>query len=117
MATPSGVDEIFRKSLERFKIGLNTHEKEDFALTTLDDVHDTIDKIQRMYGSERKMQNMARLQGFLEGMEQYGTLIEVFLNVSVFVAFVWVGFNSCDGEMLQDTEITLGAGKVPASGK
>ena len=100
MDTHTGVDEIFRRSLERFKIGLNTLEKEDFALTTLDDVHDTIDKIQRMHGSERKMQNMARLQGFLEGMEQYGTLIEVFLNVSVFVAFVWVGFNSCYGEML-----------------
>jgi hypothetical protein len=100
MATPSGVDETFRKSLERFKIGLNAREKQDFALTTLDDVHDTTDKIQRVHGSERKMQNMARLQGFLEGMEQYGTLIEVFLNVSVFVAFVWVSFNSCCSEML-----------------
>jgi hypothetical protein len=100
MDTHTGVDEIFRRSLERFKIGLNTLEKEDFALTTLDDVHDAIDNIQKMHGSERKMQNMARLQGFLEGMEQYGSLIEVFLNVSVFVAFVWVGLNSCYCEML-----------------
>jgi hypothetical protein len=90
MTTSSSVDAIFRKSLERFKIGLSDHEKEDFELTTLDEVHDAIDSIQRVHGSQRKMQNMARLQGFLEGMEQYGNLIEVFLNVSMFVAFVWV---------------------------
>jgi hypothetical protein len=90
MTAPSGADTIFRKSLDRFKIGLNPREKEDFELTTLDDVHNVIDNIQRLHGSERKMQNMARLQGFLEGMEQYGNLIEIFLNVSVFVAFVWV---------------------------
>jgi hypothetical protein len=81
---------IFYRSLELFKIGLDDLEKEDFGLTTLDEVHEVIGKIQDEQASKRMMQNMPRIQAFLEGMEQYGAVIEVFLNVSVFVAFVWV---------------------------
>ncbi|CZR51266.1 uncharacterized protein PAC_01141 [Phialocephala subalpina] len=87
---------IFYQTLERFKIGLNDHEKEDFGLTTLDEVNDIICEIQDEHASERKMQNMTRIQTFLEGMEQYGNVIEVFLNASVFVAFVWVAKTCTD---------------------
>jgi hypothetical protein len=41
----SSVDAIFHKSLERFKIGLSSCEKEDFKLTTLNEVHDAVDMI------------------------------------------------------------------------
>ena len=82
---------IFHRSLDRFKISLTDREKEDFELTSLDEVHSVVLQIQKEHASERKMQNMARIQAFLEGMEQYGNVIEIFLNVSVFVAFVWVG--------------------------
>jgi hypothetical protein len=87
----SDVDQtIFHQSLERFKISLNEREKEDFKLTTLEEVEDVICKIQAEHVSERRMQNMTRIQGFLEGMEQFGNVVEIFLNASVFVAFVWV---------------------------
>jgi len=38
---------------------------------------------------------MTRLMGFLEAMETYGKTIDVFVNVSNFVAFTWVGVHPC----------------------
>jgi hypothetical protein len=35
------------------------------------------------------MVNMARIQAFLEGMQQLGKTIEVFLNVNEVVCFIW----------------------------
>ena len=90
MATAAVRDSTFFRSLELFKIGLSDGEKNYFELTTLEEIHEVIDRIQDEQASKRTMQNMARIQGFLEGMEQYGHVIEVFLNVSVFVAFIWV---------------------------
>ncbi|OBT70089.1 hypothetical protein VE03_00429 [Pseudogymnoascus sp. 23342-1-I1] len=80
---------IFEESRSRFLIGLTNSEKNDFKFTTLQGVHDAIDKIQDEHGSQRKMRNMTRIRGFIEAMEQYGTVIEVFLNVSDFIAFIW----------------------------
>ncbi|KAE8449029.1 hypothetical protein EG329_008617 [Mollisiaceae sp. DMI_Dod_QoI] len=89
MATQDSPDTIFYKSLDRFKIGLTDREREDFELTSLDEVHTVVLEIQNEQASERKMQDMTRRQSFLEGMEQYSNVIEVFLDVSMFVAFVW----------------------------
>lgn len=85
---------IFYSSLDRFKIGLSDREKEDFELTSLDEVHNVVLEIQKNHASERRMQNMKRIELFLEGMEQYGSVIEVFLNASLFIAFVWVSSRS-----------------------
>lgn len=90
MATSDSSKSLFNQTLERFKISLSDAEKEDFRLATLDDVHNTIRDIQDEHASGRKMRNMARIQKFLEGMEQYSNVIEVFLNASIFVAFVWL---------------------------
>jgi hypothetical protein len=81
---------IFYGSLDRFKVGLSDREKEDFELTSLDEVHDVVLEIQKEHASERRMQNMKRIESFLEGMEQYGSVIDGFLNASLFIAFVWV---------------------------
>lgn len=94
MSTQKSPANIFENSLNRFKIGLSDREKEDFELTSLDEVHGVVLKIQETHASELKMQNMNRLSSFLEGMEQYGSVIEVFLNASSFIAFVWVSSSS-----------------------
>jgi hypothetical protein len=85
---------IFHRSLDRFKIGLSDREMEDFELTSLDEVHNVVLEIQKEHASERRMQNMTRIESFLEGMEQYGSVVEVFLNTSSFLAFVWVSSRS-----------------------
>ena len=58
--------------------------------TTLDDVKVTLSEIQQRQLSSGQQRWMARLTPFLTGMEQYGKVIEVFLNTSEILAFVWV---------------------------
>lgn len=64
--------------------------KNDFQFSTLADLEQVIHEIQRKQGSERRLRNMARLRSFLDAMKEYGKVIEVFLNASNFVAFIWV---------------------------
>lgn len=35
------------------------------------------------------MRNLSRILGFLEAMKQFGAVVEVFLNTSDILAFVW----------------------------
>ena len=80
----------FQRTLDRFTVGLSPKEKEDFKLSSLQDVYDEINRIQRIHGDDKKMRNLNRLKGFVEAMDQYGKVIETFLNTSNFIAFVWV---------------------------
>ena len=86
----TGSDSGFQRALARFRSHLSLAEQEDFSITSLADVQETIAHIQEIQGSERKMRNLTRIKAFLEAMEQYGKILEVFLNVSDFLAFVWV---------------------------
>lgn len=80
----------FQRALARFKNHLSPAEQEDFAVTSLEDVQRTIAQIQQTQGSQKKMRNLTRIKAFIEAMEQYGKVVEVFLNVSDIIAFVWV---------------------------
>jgi hypothetical protein len=79
----------FQESLSNFKKRLNQKELEDFKFATLEDVEREMDRIQREQANRKEMMNMPRIQSFLEAMDQFGKVIEVFLNSSDFVAFVW----------------------------
>lgn len=83
-------DAGFRRVLEQFKATLSQDDKEDFRLSTLDDLKLEILAIQEKQASERKMKNSARLKSFLEAMEQYDEVVKVFLNTADILAFVWV---------------------------
>ena len=80
----------FQRALVRFTDQLSSDEKRDFEFSTLEEVYDVIEQIQNVHGSERKMRNLTRIKSFLEAMEQYGKVIEVFLNSASLLAFVWV---------------------------
>ena len=80
----------FRRVLQQFKNKLSESECEQFQFTELKDLKSSMKEIQDEQASKSRMRNMNRLRKFLEGMEQYEKLIEVFLNASEFVAFVWV---------------------------
>ncbi|KAI1412101.1 hypothetical protein F5Y13DRAFT_164339 [Hypoxylon sp. FL1857] len=88
---PSSPEESpFRQALERFK---NEHlmgtETEKFQFTDLNSLKYAIKQIQDEQASKNKMRNLNKLKAFLEGMEQYEKLIEVFLNATQYLAFVW----------------------------
>ena len=86
----ANIDSVFQRTLARFTSSLTAAEQEDFQFTTLEEVHDVIHQIQETHGSERRMRNVNRIKSFLEAMEQYGQVIEVFLNVTDILAFIWV---------------------------
>ena len=81
-------------SLKRALIGfinrLTQTEIDDFKLSSLEDVYDTIHDIQEKQKADNRLRNLTRIRVFLEGMQEYGKVIEVFLNASDILAFVWV---------------------------
>ena len=83
-------DSGFQRALARFKSHLSPAEQEEFGVTSLEDVQRTIAQIQQIQGSEKKMRNLTRIKASIEAMEEYGKVVEIFLNVSDIIAFVWV---------------------------
>lgn len=83
------LEDSFRISLTKFKKDLTQKEQDDFQITSLEDVRHEIGRIQNEQARRKEMLNMTRIQSFLEAMEQFGKVIEVFVNTSEFVAFVW----------------------------
>lgn len=82
-------EDIFLATLASFKKRLTPKEQDDFQFATLGEVRAVIASIQTEQEALKAMMNMTRIQSFLEGMEQFGKVIEVFLNASNFVAFIW----------------------------
>jgi hypothetical protein len=80
----------FSLSLKSFVDTLTEEQKNDFRFSTLEDFKTAAAAIQNLQGSGKKMRNLARLRCFLEAMEQYGKVIEVFVNTSELVGFIWV---------------------------
>ena len=84
----------FQLVLEKFKASLTDSEKSQFQLTTLHDLHVAIEEIQRKQASEKRLQGMQRLEVFLEGMKEYDKVIQVFVNSTQILAFIWVSGKS-----------------------
>ena len=80
---------IFERALRSFKAHLTPVEQNSFTGTTLEDVRLTIASIQKTQITERTNKNVARLRKFLEAIESYSKVLDVFVNINDFVAFVW----------------------------
>src|ERR1700736_6764091 len=80
----------FSHALLSFTETLTEEQKNDFRFSTLEGLQATIIAIQNRQSSEKKMRNLARLRRFLEAIDEYGKVIEVFVNTSEFVGFIWV---------------------------
>ena len=79
----------FEAILLDFKKTLTPKECQDFQFVTLRDVQVTALRIQKDQENLRTVMGMHRLESFLEAMTQFGKVVEVFANSSIFVAFVW----------------------------
>jgi len=87
---------IFEDALRDFKKGLSKKELAQFQWVDLKDVEETIKGIERDQKMKKKMQNLARIKPFLDGMKQYGKIIEVFLNTSNIISYIWVSSQTVD---------------------
>ncbi|KAI1205006.1 putative zinc finger protein [Annulohypoxylon truncatum] len=79
----------FERALKEFQKGLGGRNIKDFQTTTLRNLQDSIVELQAEQHSQRKLQNLNRLQPFLKAIEQYGEVIRTFCNNSDIVAFIW----------------------------
>lgn len=82
--------ESFKRALARFKATLDPSLQQQFATCTLTDVHQIIKGLQDKQIRDDNLRALGRLQAFVEVMDQFGQVIEVFLNANVFVCFIWV---------------------------
>jgi hypothetical protein len=83
-------ENAFERCFREFKKDLSPEQLKDFEGATLEDLQITIAAIQKRQASMRTLQNLRRIEGFLEATEANSKVIEVFLNVHNFVAFIWV---------------------------
>ena len=81
---------MFQRASEMFVESLTEKQKRDFRECSLEDIRKEIDRMQEQRGNSRSLRNMARLEKFLEGMDQYRKVVEDFLNCTPFLGYVWV---------------------------
>jgi hypothetical protein len=79
----------FQSAYAKFRARLPGNQLLEFQNTTYEELCQEIVRIQHEQEKNKKMMNLSRIQACLEAMNQFGKTIEVFLNVSDAVAFVW----------------------------
>ncbi|KAK6062398.1 zinc finger protein [Seiridium cupressi] len=81
----------FEAVLEDFKNNaqLTPKQSEDFKFDSLDGLRSTIHTIQNEQADKKRIRHMKRLEPFLRTMEQYGKVVDIFVNTSEVLAFVW----------------------------
>lgn len=79
----------FDQVLSEFKAELSQHEVDDFSYTTAADLKEAIHQLQEEQASKKRMQNLRRLNAFVEAMDQYDKVIQVFLNATQYLGFIW----------------------------
>ena len=60
-------------------------------LTSIDDVYNATDDIQRKQGESKMLQNLAKIQPYLVCLDQYATVLDTVIQVKPeILALVWV---------------------------
>lgn len=90
MTTFQNGDSGFLRTLSEFQSDLSEEEKAYFQVCSLQDVFNTIGDIQDEQKRTKTYRNLKKIEPFLEAIGQLGEVIEVFLNASEFVSFIWV---------------------------
>jgi hypothetical protein len=85
----ANIEDSFKQLLEDFKKRLKSDEQARFSITTLSDLQNAVNNIQEHHRKSKTAQNLKRIEPFIQAMEQYKEIIEVFLNTSSLLCFVW----------------------------
>lgn len=83
------LEDGFNQASLEFKKRLQPGEEAQFAITTLHDLEIAVQDIQERQRKSKTAQNLNRIKPFLQAMAQYQEIIEVFLNTSTMLCFVW----------------------------
>lgn len=83
------IEDDFRKVLTDFKKKLKPEEQAEFKITTLAELEKVAYEVQETQRKSKTARNLKKIEPFLQAMSQYTRIIEVFLNASSFLCFVW----------------------------
>ena len=62
-----------------------------YRFTTIDDVYDATDAIQKKQGETRTLQNLAKIQPYLTCLDQYAATLDTVVQVKPeILALIWV---------------------------
>ncbi|RYN73552.1 hypothetical protein AA0120_g12593 [Alternaria tenuissima] len=86
---PRAAGAALDRAIIQFRNRLNGTELMEFKGTTHDNLREELLKVQEKQEARLETMNLARIKHCLEAMHQFGQVIEIFLNVSDAVAFVW----------------------------
>lgn len=94
-------ESAFSRVLSAFQRRLSPQDFSNFQFTTLDDLKAEITNIQEIQAQRRGFRNLNRVRPFLNGIEQYSKVIEVFVNAKPdIMAFVWVRYLQLEAYVL-----------------
>lgn len=89
VATASRPSSVIRSAIKKWKARLSPKNLQGFPNSTYEDLLQEMKRIQSEQERSKEMMNMFRLQAFLQTMTEFGKVIEVFLNCSDMLAFIW----------------------------
>lgn len=89
----------FESLFEAFTEGLDNKDAEDLKKISFKELQTTIGDIQEEQHHLRRLQNLARLEPFLEATKQFSAVVQLFCNNNDVVTFIWASHvYGTDGE-------------------
>ena len=79
----------YHNALDEFKNRVGEKNFQDFEKTDIRTLKKDIKQMQQDQKHSKALRNLRRIEGFIKAFEQFGTVVEVFLNASPIVCFVW----------------------------
>jgi hypothetical protein len=80
----------FSRGLADFHKRLSAEQIEEFQFATFESLQEAIQKIQKEQAQSQSLRNMTKIRPFLNGLVQYSTTIELFINMQPLLAAIWV---------------------------
>jgi len=83
------LDSVFSNAFQKWRTRLSDKEQKDYESTSVQDLKIAITEVQRQLEVTKDNRAMVRIRKFVEAMEQFGKVAEVFGNASKYVTFIW----------------------------
>ncbi|KAF8536236.1 hypothetical protein BDD12DRAFT_890828 [Trichophaea hybrida] len=87
--TMSDIETIFKDAIEAFKKDIPSEFPQDYQWASFKDVQKEAARIQETQKNSRVMQNLNRIQPFLDAMNRYGVVVDVLAQSHVYMLFIW----------------------------
>ena len=83
-------DGAIREAFDKLTETFSREDIADFHSTTLQDVHNAAQAIERQQSQRQSLRNLRRIQPFLQFMQHYADVLEVICQGYSPIAWVWV---------------------------